>query len=84
MNTYSIELDCPPLTGPPRQDELFTRVLKGTGLVETDFDLVLQLFGRWVWNLKGGKEELYEKARPVIKQRITEYYKAGFIRYGEW
>lgn len=84
MAKYSIELDCPPLTGPPRQDDLFPQLFAETELTEADFELVLQFLGRWVWNLKPGKEPEYERARPMIKARISEFYRAGYIRYGEW
>jgi hypothetical protein len=84
MAKYSIELDCPP--GYPRPGDLLPRVLEGTGLSPENFHNTGRLFGNWTFELPDGqnKNEVYEKARDTIKQRITELYNSGAIRYGSW
>jgi hypothetical protein len=82
--SYSIELDCSP--GSPRPDTLITGVLEGTGLTTEDFKEPSTWFGNWTYHLKSEPhlEDKYEEAREVIKERVTDLYQRGRIRYGSW
>lgn len=82
---YSIELDCPPLM--PRPSDYIAGVIKGTVLegkpeLEPE-NTVSRCFGNWEWHYELDEEE-YEKVMPILKERITALYNAGFIRYGSW
>jgi hypothetical protein len=83
----SIELDCAPMT--PRPDTYIDGVLEGTGLAPDDFEITSKLFGNWKWELKDcsnldEKQELFKKAKPQFKERITNLHSRGKIRYGSW
>lgn len=84
MNQFSIELDCAP--GSPRPDDLIGGVLKGTRLKLSDFSTGNPFFGNQMWVLKetAGKDELFAKAKPVLKERVEALYHSGAIRYGSW
>lgn len=83
-NDFSIELDCPP--GQVRPNDLIDGVLEGTGLEVSDFDTGAPFFGHQIWILKesAGKDLLFIEKKPVFKERITQYYNQGWIRYGTW
>lgn len=76
----SIEIDCAPFT--PRPDTLLPNVLKGTGLKLKK--PTLMLFGNWEWVIPKAQEKRYQKHKKLIKERITNLYKTGQIRYGSW
>lgn len=81
---FSIELDCAP--GRPRPGDLIIGVLHGTDLVLGDFHEPSKLFGNWCWTLRedAGKDEVYTKARPILRERVERLYNSGVIRYGSW
>lgn len=76
----TIELDCPP--GYPRPGDLIANVIKGTGLLLKDD--CGRFFGNWTWNYSEVSDEDWEKAKPILKKRISALYDAGVIRYGSW
>lgn len=84
FNEFSIELDCAP--GNPRPDDLFAGVLKDTGFDVVDFDTPAPFFGHQIWILKesANKDDMFAKAKPVFKERVTALYNSGLIRYGTW
>jgi len=77
---HSIELDCPP--GNPRPGDLIDGVIEGTGLPKRED--VSRCFGNWKWRYDDISCEEWEKVKPTLKERITELYHAGLIRYGSW
>lgn len=81
---HSIVIDCPP--GQPRPDQLFTLILKDTGLEPEDFDLVSRLFGEFRWELRDdtSKAQVFLANREVIKERLMILYRRGTIRYASW
>lgn len=83
-NMFSIELDAPPFQ--PRPNELIGSVLKDTGFTVEDFDTAPPFFGHQTWILKAevGKDELFRTMKPTFKERVTELYNSGAIRYGTW
>ena len=76
----TIELDCPP--GSPRPGDLIGGVIKGTGLPTRD--TVGRFFGNWTWDYSDIDPEVWAKAQPTLKKRITALYESGAIRYGSW
>jgi hypothetical protein len=76
----TIELDCPP--GAPRPGDLIAGVIEGTGL--DDREPSTKFFGTWTWDYEDVSPEVWEKARPILRERITALYGAGVIRYGSW
>jgi len=79
---HTIELDCPP--GSLRPGNLLPAVLAGTGVTIDPEKTVGRLFGNWTWEVPADQNEVYEKAIPLIKERITALYNSGSIRYGSW
>jgi hypothetical protein len=75
----TIDLDCQP--GFPRPGDLIDSVLEGTGLPSRP--PVLKFFGNWQWDYND-MPEVFEAAKPILKERITALYHAGLIRYGSW
>lgn len=80
MTQQTIELDCPP--GNPRPDQLLPMVLEGTGLPIRE--RVGAFFGNWTWDYSDIPEEQFKAAKPILKERITQLYNSGAIRYGSW
>ena len=80
--TYTIELDCAPMT--PRPSTYLPGVLKSTGLKIDPENTVLRFFGNWTWEIPEDQVAKYEKVRGTIEKRITVLYMDGKIRYGSW
>ena len=78
--TMEIGIDCPP--GGPRPGELLPEVLMGTGI--TVGEPTVKFFGFWRWTITEEQREIYNKARETIKNRLTNLYERGHIRYAEW
>lgn len=76
----SIEIDCAPMT--PRPDTYIKGILEGTGIEAGE--PVSKLFGNWKWDFSHVSKEVWEKAQPVIAQRIKTLHENGKIRYGSW
>jgi len=76
----TIELDCPP--GSPRPGDLIDSVIEGTGLPKKDD--CSRFFGNWTWDYSEVSDEKWEKAQPILEERITQLYNEGWIRYGSW
>lgn len=84
MSRHTIELDCPPFSG-PRPNDLIEGVLEGTGLQVADFHTGPPFFGHQVWLLKSAdKDPVFMEAKPVLAQRIAALFHSGTIRYGSW
>ena len=75
-----IEIDCPP--GPPRPGDLIESVIKDTGLPSRE--TVSRFYGNWTWDYKDIPLEVWEKARPILKKRLTKLYKQNIARYVSW
>lgn len=73
-------IDCPP--GDPRPGDLLPRVLRGTGLRVSDFDLENKLFGAWTWRLKTSKSKdaLFLASRGLLIKRLERLVKRGTVR----
>lgn len=82
MAEYTIELDCPP--GSPRPGDLLPQVLAGTGVELKPEDTVSRFFGNWTWVIPEEQVKAFEESRELIKERITDLYHRGMIRYGSW
>lgn len=80
MIEQTIEIDCPP--GDPRPGDILAEVLKGTGL--SPREPVSKVFGNWTWDYCDVPAEVWNAVRPLLKERIIAYHKAGVIRYGSW
>lgn len=82
MNTdpQTIELDCPP--GSLRPGDLLPHVLKGTGIPVRDTQN--RCFGNWTWDYTDIDPQVWAKAKPILKKRITALYNSGAIRDGSW
>lgn len=76
----SIELDCPP--GNPRPDDLIEGVIAGLGIVAKE--PVSKFFGNWKWEFPEVSEERWTEIKPILKERVTQLYNQGTIRYGSW
>jgi len=75
-----IEIDCPP--GAIRPDAVLETILEGTGIEPVPAESTW--FGNWTFNFNHVPKEIYEKARPIIKERLTKFYNKGVIRYASW
>ena len=75
----SIELDCPP--GSPRPGDLIDGVIEG---LLPQREMVGRFFGNWRWEYDDIPEEKWKEIKPIIKERVTELYNKGTIRYGSW
>lgn len=75
-----IELDCAP--GFPRPNTVLEDVLKNTGIPVKQ--PVSTVFGNWTWDYSDVPAEVWKEKQPIIKERITEAYGRGRIRYGSW
>lgn len=83
MTRYSIELDCPP--GNPRPEQLINAVLDNTPFELSDFETAPPFFGHQRWTLINHvKDAQFVAYQDIFKQRITELYESGTIRYGSW
>ena len=80
MAEQTIELDCAP--GGIRPGDLIEGVIVGTGLEPRD--TVGRFFGNWTWNYEDVPREVWEAAKPILKERIVALYNSGVIRYGSW
>lgn len=76
----TIEIDCAP--GYPRPGDLIAAVIKDTGLPTRD--TCCRLFGCWTWDYKDIPLDVWEKARPILKERLTKLYDAGWCRFCSW
>jgi|688.fasta_scaffold863326_2 hypothetical protein len=75
-----IELDCEPFK--QRPGSLLNNVIDGLGF-ETK-EPTTKSFGSWVWEYPEVPAGIWNEALPILKQRITNLYNSGFIRYGRW
>lgn len=73
----TIEIGCPP--GNPRPSDLLVGVIEGTGLEVRE--PVSMSFGDWEWDYSDVDPEVWEKAKPVLKERLTALYDKGVVRY---
>lgn len=80
MNKQYIELDCAP--GDPRPDSYIAAVIEGTGLPARE--PCAKFFGNWMWKYNDIDSAVYAAAQLILKDRITDLYVKGRIRYGSW
>jgi len=80
QKTQTVELDCQP--GQPRPGDLIEGVIEGTGLPLKE--AASKFFGNWTWDFNDIPKEVFDKAKPIMKERITALYHSGVIRYGSW
>jgi hypothetical protein len=76
----TLEIGCPP--GSPRPGDLYPGVIEGTGLPTRES--VSRCFGDWTWNYSDIDPELWKKAQPVLKERLSKLYDDGTVRYASW
>ena len=80
IGPQTIEIDCPP--GNPRPGDLIAGVLDGTGIPVRES--VGRLFGNWMWDYNDIPEDVWQKAKPIIKDRLVALYHRGVVRYASW
>lgn len=76
----TIEIDCDPCS--PRPDTYYKEVIKDTGLEERE--TVSRVFGNWTWDYNDVPKEVFDKAKPILKERLTKLYNEGKVRYCSW
>ena len=76
----TIILDCPP--GFPRPGDLIEAVIKDTGLPLRE--TTCMIMGEWTWNYSDIDRVIWDKANPIVAERIKALYDRGIIRYGAW
>jgi hypothetical protein len=87
--SQTIELDTPPERMGSRP-ALIRAVLKGTGLPGDGDDKEAArrsmgaMFGEETWNFSDVPSDVWRKAVPTLKKRISDMYRRGQIRYGSW
>jgi hypothetical protein len=79
-NPQTIELDCPP--GNPRPGDLIEKVIEGTGLLKKES--AGRVFGNWTWDYSEIPPEEWKKIQLILKERISNLYDQGLIRFGSW
>lgn len=80
VKIQTIEIDCQP--GFPRPGDLIDGVIEGTGLPKRES--VGRLFGNWTWDYTDIDPEIWEKANPILKERLKKLYEDGVARYVSW
>lgn len=80
MTEQTIEIDCPP--GAPRPGDLIEGVIEGTGLPVRESSG--RFFGNWTWDYNDVDSEVWNKSKPILKERLTKLYNKGTIRYASW
>lgn len=68
-----------------RPGNLLPGVIEGLGLEclnPEKPDLIF--FGNWEWIIPKDQRAHYMTVRETVKERITELYRRGAIRYGSW
>ena len=80
MSEQTIQLDCPP--GGIRPGHLIGAVIDGLGLEPRE--PVSKVFGEWTWDYSDVEGSHWKNIQPRLKERITDLFKAGTIRYGSW
>ena len=76
----TIDIDCEP--GYPRPGDLYPDVIKDTGLPVRE--TVSRIFGNWTWDYSDIDPEVWKKAKPILKERLTKLYEQGLARYVSW
>lgn len=75
-----IVIDCAPFTARP--DTYMSKIC-----IEADIPMVeagLKFFGVWCFDYSNLNDEDWLKLRGVAKNRLSDYYAKGLIRYGNW
>lgn len=80
MTEQTIEIDCPP--GGIRPGDLIEGVIQGTGLQLKESSG--RFFGNWTWDYSDVDSEVWIKVKNILKERLTELYNNGTIRYASW
>lgn len=80
MTEQTIKIDCAP--GYPRPGDLIEGVIEGTGLPLRESSG--RCFGNWTWDYSDIDSEVWNKAKSVLKERLTKLYNKGTIRYASW
>ena len=75
-----MKLDCQP--GYPRPGDLIEKVIENLGLEKKEARN--KLCGNWVWDYSNISEDKWGEIQPTLKERITDLYNKGMIRYGSW
>ena len=67
-----IGIDCPP--GEPRPGALFPKVLRGSGLRVSDFEILFKCYGAWLWALKPSaeKQAIFISKRLLFRRRLVD------------
>lgn len=78
----SIDIDCAP--GGIRPGDLLPGVIDGLNLTLDADKPDSMLFGNWTWIIPEDQTEQYMKVKDTVKERITNLYNNGSIRYGSW
>jgi hypothetical protein len=76
----TIELDCPP--GHPRPGDLIGSIIEGTSLPLRE--AAGAFFGNWTWDYRDIDSEVWKKAKPILRERISKLHDNNIIRYGSW
>jgi hypothetical protein len=65
-----------------RPTDLIGGVIEGTGLPNRA--PAAMFFGCFMWEYNDIPAEKWNEIRPILKERVTNLYTAGTIRYGSW
>ena len=68
--------------GSPRPGDLIQGVIAGTGLPLRNTSS--RCFGNWTYDYSDIAQEVWDKIKPILRDRITSLYERGVIRYGSW
>ena len=76
-----IGIDC----GPPEctdQEAEFRKLLRGSGLRVSDFELTSKFYGAWIWVLKSSpeKREIFLRQREFFRNRLIAFIENRIIR----
>jgi hypothetical protein len=80
MAQQTIGLDCGLFL--PRPDQLIGPLLEDTGLKVRP--PLITWRGCWIWDYSDIPPDQWQKAEPILKSRILEWYHSGLIYGGSW
>jgi hypothetical protein len=86
-----IEIDCPP--GYTRPDVYFKNIVETLKSNENkairefsetlkNLEPVSKRFGNWVWEIDA--KNLHTELQNIFKEKLTEIYNKGGVRYASW
>lgn len=88
-----IEIDCQP--GSLRPDYFYNNIIDSlqhnqNQNIKNEFEKlknnkpVSKLFGNWTWKLDINNTKTESEIQAIFKEKLTQYYNNGAIRYAGW